>query len=212
MNLNFAENFRNLRKEKNITQEKIAEELGVSSQSVSRWELSICYPDIELLPAIANYFGVTVDKLLSNDMSSKKHDFEIFNQTVNTLSCKNTEQIDFIKEYCRKYPECDYYVYHLVYAIKDHVIGDTQKREKYMPLMLKSVQRLLETKYRTAAIELMAMTCEENELDYWLDKSPYTGFSRRDCLIKRAVAHNDAVNNNIQKLLEKIFRQILKNI
>ena len=204
MNLNFAENFKSLRKEKNVTQEAIAEVLGVSSQSISRWELSVCYPDLELLPAIANYFGVTVDKLLSNDTPSKKQDFEIFNQTVNTLSSETTEQIDFIKEYCRKYPEIDYYAYHLVCAIKDHVIGDAQKTEKYMPLMLKNVQRLLETKYRTSAISLMAMTCDENELDNWLDKSPYTGFSRRDCLIQRAIARNDAINDNIQSGLRMI--------
>ena len=70
MNLNFAENFKQLRKEKGITQEKIADVFGVSSQSVSRWELCVCYPDIEMLPSIANYFGVTVDYLLSNDPHS----------------------------------------------------------------------------------------------------------------------------------------------
>ncbi|MBQ7398359.1 MAG: helix-turn-helix transcriptional regulator, partial [Clostridia bacterium] len=53
MNLNFAENLKHLRKEKGITQEKLSEVLGVSAQSVSRWELAICYPDIEMLPAIA---------------------------------------------------------------------------------------------------------------------------------------------------------------
>ena len=57
MNLNFAENFKRFRKEKGVTQEKVAEVLGVSSQSVSRWELSICYPDLELLPSIANYLA-----------------------------------------------------------------------------------------------------------------------------------------------------------
>ena len=202
--MNFGENFKRLRKEKDVTQEKIAEALGVSSQSVSRWELSICYPDLELLPSIANYFGVTIDSLLSNDAPSKKQDFDIFNETVNKLSCETTEQIDFIKEYCKKYPEVDYYAYHLVYAIKDHVIGDEQKAEKYMPLMLKNAQRLLETKHRTAIIQLMAMTCYEKELDNWLDKSTYTGFSRRDCLIHRAIARNDAVNDNIQSGLQMI--------
>ena len=78
MNLNFAENFKNLRKEKGITQEKIADILGVSSQSISRWELCICYPDIEMLPSIANYFGVTVDYLLSNDLHSKEKDRALF--------------------------------------------------------------------------------------------------------------------------------------
>ena len=78
MNLNFSENFKQLRKEKGDTQEKIAEVLGVTGQTISRWELSICYPDLELLPSIANYFGVTVDALLSNDNCSKEKDKEVF--------------------------------------------------------------------------------------------------------------------------------------
>ena len=73
MNLNFSENFKQLRKEKGYTQEKIAEVLGVTGQTISRWELGMCYPDIELLPSIANYFGVTVDILLSNDNNSNKY-------------------------------------------------------------------------------------------------------------------------------------------
>ena len=55
MNLNFSENFKQLRKEKGDTQEKIAEVFGVTAQTISRWELSICYPDLELLPSIANF-------------------------------------------------------------------------------------------------------------------------------------------------------------
>ena len=85
MNLNFSENFKQLRKEKGVTQEKIAEILGVTGQTVSRWELSICYPDLELLPSIANYFGVTVDSLLSNDNNSKQKDREIFYEKIKTL-------------------------------------------------------------------------------------------------------------------------------
>ena len=65
MNLNFAENVKQLRKAKEITQEKLADTLGVTGQTVSRWELGICYPDLELLPAIANFFGVSIDRLLS---------------------------------------------------------------------------------------------------------------------------------------------------
>ena len=76
MKTKFAENFKLLRKEKGITQEKLAERLNVSAQSVSRWELGICYPDLELIPAIANYFGVSTDILLLNDVDSKAKDKE----------------------------------------------------------------------------------------------------------------------------------------
>lgn len=189
MNLNFAENLKRLRKEKGITQEKLAETLGVSAQSVSRWELSICYPDLEMLPPLANYFGVTVDHLLSNDIVSKEQDGEIFEKTVNRLSDRTTECIDFVKKYCQKYPENDYYAYQLVYAIKRYAVGDRAKTEKYMPLLLKNVERLLETKYRNQAVQIMVTLCEEEDLGKWLSMTPYNhSFNRRSCLVARANA------------------------
>lgn len=54
-----------LRKEKGITQEDIAEKLGVSPQAVSKWENDISYPDILILPKLSKILGVTVDDLIS---------------------------------------------------------------------------------------------------------------------------------------------------
>ena len=57
MKLNIGDNIRAFRREKDITQEEFAAIIGVSYQSVSRWENNICYPDMELLPTIADFFG-----------------------------------------------------------------------------------------------------------------------------------------------------------
>lgn len=54
-----------LRKQKGITQEAMAEQLGVSPQAVSKWENDIACPDILLLPQLAKLLGVTVDELLA---------------------------------------------------------------------------------------------------------------------------------------------------
>ena len=67
MRLKIGETIKYLRKEKNITQEELADFLGISYQSVSRWETGVCYPDLELLPVMSDFFGVTVDKLLGVD-------------------------------------------------------------------------------------------------------------------------------------------------
>ena len=61
MKLNFAENLRKLRRERGFTQEQLAEKLSVSFQTVSRWETDVVYPDIELLPVIADLFEIRVD-------------------------------------------------------------------------------------------------------------------------------------------------------
>ena len=62
--LYIAENLKSLRKEKDLTQEEVAEILGVSPQSVSKWERGDTYPDITLLPALANFYSISVDTLI----------------------------------------------------------------------------------------------------------------------------------------------------
>lgn len=66
MNTTLGKKISDLRRAKGITQEEMAEKLGVSPQAVSKWENDNCCPDIMLLPKIAKMFGITVDELLSN--------------------------------------------------------------------------------------------------------------------------------------------------
>lgn len=55
-----------LRHQKGITQEALARLLGVTNQTISKWESGQCCPDIQFLPQIADYFGVSVDELLGH--------------------------------------------------------------------------------------------------------------------------------------------------
>ena len=59
-----------LRLAKTATQERLAKELNVSPQAVSKWENDINYPDISLLPDLARFLGVSVDELLSGANAS----------------------------------------------------------------------------------------------------------------------------------------------
>ena len=63
MRLNFGAKIRELRRRDGRTQEHLAEALGVTAQAVSRWESGGSYPDMEMIPAIANYFHVSIDEL-----------------------------------------------------------------------------------------------------------------------------------------------------
>ena len=70
--MKFAEIFKSLRKDKELTQEQLAEVLGVSPQIVSRWENGVSQPSLELLPTIASYFETSVDTLLGITTPVKK--------------------------------------------------------------------------------------------------------------------------------------------
>ena len=67
MRLSIGDNIKKLRRERDITQEQLAEIFNVSCQTISRWETDACYPDVEMLPLIANFFDTTVDKLMGMD-------------------------------------------------------------------------------------------------------------------------------------------------
>ena len=70
--LYIAENLKSYRKGKDLTQEEVAEKLGVSAHSVSKWERGETMPDITLLPAISNLFNVSVDVLIGMDKINDK--------------------------------------------------------------------------------------------------------------------------------------------
>ena len=63
MKIRIGDKIRELRRRDDRRQEDLANALGVTCQAVSRWESDTGYPDMELIPAIANYFGITIDEL-----------------------------------------------------------------------------------------------------------------------------------------------------
>ena len=71
-----------LRKNKGVTQEQLAQTLGVSNQAVSKWESGQCFPDIQLLPDIARYFNVwkRLKKKVGNDYLAVLHTIGVFIQ------------------------------------------------------------------------------------------------------------------------------------
>lgn len=69
--MNFGKTIQELRKQKNITQEELAAQLGVTPTAVSKWENGYTLPDILMLCALADHFGVTTDKLLGRVSEGK---------------------------------------------------------------------------------------------------------------------------------------------
>ncbi|MBR5179432.1 MAG: helix-turn-helix domain-containing protein [Lachnospiraceae bacterium] len=67
MNLELGNIIKRLRTEKSVTQDELAEYLGISYQAVSKWENGNTLPDITLLPKLASFFGIKIDELFSID-------------------------------------------------------------------------------------------------------------------------------------------------
>lgn len=110
MKLTIGENIRRFRKKNDLTQEVLAERLGVTYQSVSRWENGTTYPDLELLPAISKTLSVTVDELIGMPQIEKE---KRALETVDELrrECMkqeyNTERIvELLRDIRRNYSAC----------------------------------------------------------------------------------------------------------
>ncbi len=91
------------RRERGITQEELANHLGVSKPAVSKWESGQSYPDILLLPILASYFDITVDQLIGYEPQMTKEDIR--------KVCYRLTQ-DFTKEpFDKVYQECEDYLH-----------------------------------------------------------------------------------------------------
>ena len=93
MNLKIGEKIRTLRLQQKMTQEQLADRLGVSYQSISRWENGITYPDIEFLPSIANYFSVSLDFLMGQDDAEKRKSINEQIKKIHTMDENDEDEL-----------------------------------------------------------------------------------------------------------------------
>lgn len=106
MQLNLGQKIRELRRRDGRKQEDLAKALGVSAQAVSRWEAGGGYPDIELLPALADYFSVTTDELLGYQISERQNNINVILKEFERLSSDGThaERLVFARNAYSRYP------------------------------------------------------------------------------------------------------------
>ncbi len=104
MKLHIAENLRRLRQSKALTQEQLAERLGVSFQSVSRWETGLSYPDIELIPELAAFFDVSTDVLMGVEKSTMEQNLARDKKRLRMGFDTLEEELAFAEECHRMYP------------------------------------------------------------------------------------------------------------
>lgn len=88
------------RRKRGITQEELAEYMGVSKASVSKWETGATYPDITLLPRLATFFNISIDELMGYEPQMTKADIRrLYGQICRDFS---TKPFDEVMEHCRE--------------------------------------------------------------------------------------------------------------
>lgn len=82
-----------LRKEKNITQEQLAEKMGVSNRSVSRWETGANLPDLDILMQLADYYSVELREILDGERRTQNMDPEMEETVLKVADYSNQEKL-----------------------------------------------------------------------------------------------------------------------
>ncbi|MBR5313299.1 MAG: helix-turn-helix transcriptional regulator [Clostridia bacterium] len=210
--LPIAEKIRTLRKERGITQDELASALRVSFQSVSRWENGQTYPDIELIPKIAAYFGVTTDELLVEKGESvlKEERERKRSEYYNSIWSENdpAKKCDLALRAFREFPD-DYRF--AVDALRE-LTSDAKPRDEGLPIARELCTLLLnQDTYafgRTVALRWMYGYEDEERLSDWQKYLPE--WSRAELLEFRYSETGNTVRMDYQKqanLFESLNRR-----
>ncbi len=176
-----GENIKRLRKERELTQETLAEFLGVTFQSVSKWERSESYPDITLLPAIASFFNVSYDELLGFDETFKEKKIQEYIDEYNDMRMKNSPYVyelmsKAVKEFPGDFRLIVRYLEMLI-ATKSNISSDSE-------LILEEVEKIYGNIIRYCTNDTIRMWAKRlvcmyyNTLSYKTQKEKYTQKTR----------------------------------
>ncbi|MBO5024063.1 MAG: helix-turn-helix transcriptional regulator [Clostridia bacterium] len=104
--MSIGSTIKHLRREKDITQEQLAEYLGITARAISQWECERTFPDIYMLPTIAAYFDVSIDYLFLSDKDEYEKEIKEYEAKYYDLWHKNKQLalLDVMKEAVSRYP------------------------------------------------------------------------------------------------------------
>ena len=97
--MNLGDHLFQARKKKGLSQENVAERLGVSRQTVSKWELNETLPDIRQAKSMATLYGLTLDELIEWDA-----DMQEIQEIIEKTSEELTRKLHWTKAWSKKYP------------------------------------------------------------------------------------------------------------
>ena len=103
MDIKFGENLKRMRKERSLTQEALADALGVTAGAVYKWEAGLSSPELEMLMRIADLFDTSVDTLLGYEMAENRRR-SVMDQIYSYIMSKDYAALEFAEKALTKYP------------------------------------------------------------------------------------------------------------
>lgn len=217
--LKIGENILQKRKERDITQEGLAEFMMVTKASVSKWETGQSYPDILLLPKLATFFNISVDELIGYDPDLSSAQIQKFYIDLeNRVPDAGMDSIvEDIKIKIKQYYSCFDLLYYMSLFILNHcdLATDTPKKEEYLEYANNILKRVCEDskdsilKDKSLSLRaacLISLGKSEEALNI-LPSSDMLSISK-DCLVASAYLKTKKENEVDQKLQVMIYKNI----
>ena len=123
--MNLGNNLYQARKKKGLSQEDAAEKLGVSRQTISKWETDETLPDIRQAKQLSVLYGLSLDELISFDVEMQE-----IQDVIDRISDEVTEKIDWTKAWSKKYPILASYQKEVDISYYEMCIRDSRYRAK----------------------------------------------------------------------------------
>ncbi len=150
--MNIGNKIRELRKLRGITQEQLAESIGISFQAISKWENNIALPDITLAPVLASYFGVSMDELF--DFNLKEIEYAVKNITDEAYKFRESNPVEskrILEDGLKKYPENDILLNNLLY-----VLNYSEKPDETISVASKLIEKTDQSDVKYDALRFLA--------------------------------------------------------
>lgn len=201
MELVIGNKIRELRRQKNISQEILAQYLGVSFQAVSKWESGATMPDIGLVPAIASFFGVSIDELFDyNQYETERKVQEIVNESCPYRGVDDAECERILREGLKKYPGNEVLLNCLLYSIPT-----PERAEEVINICRSLIEGTKDDCIRYDACRILAETYremgEEGLAGNTLERIPEIYFTRLELEAELLSGENQFRAADIQKNL-----------
>lgn len=200
MNLPMSNIIRRLRRERDITQEELAGAIGVTYQSVSRWENGQAYPDMELIPKIAQYFCISTDILFGTDSETLDNRINAHYQKIDESKNEPEKFYQACKEAYDEFPNefsfglwlCRCYVTNGIRPYEKH-------REEIRNICQNIMDNCTNEDFRIEAMNMIAIAEEEEYLNYWLNMMPCWKSCKEILLETRYYYHQNAEKHKLQR-------------
>lgn len=216
--MSFGKTIKKLRREREMTQEHLAEILSISPQAVSRWETDMAMPDISLIAPLCNLFNVTSDELLEIDITQKQKNIDSICNEADKYSQRGylEEARNILENGIKRYPDNIELIYHLMYLSfwQHNSTGDSKYIEETIKFGEHILKQSTEERQRHGAIQILCYSYRDvgriNEAVKLAESMPLLCESQ-ECLLSSIYSGNKLYETK-QNELYSLFQHLSNSL